>query len=483
MKPKNFKLKFFPNGKTNGLSSAGRKLTNGFLSLIIAGTMCAPLSAQNDRTVYVCGNDGQGRPVYWKDGIEVPLVDQVPNGPWGNNVANSIFVDGDDIYTAGNEIYTTDLTGQYQARYWKNGVMTTLSLGAIFEGVIGGTSSFYYASISSDDLSRANSIFVSNGNVYVAGKQGYILHYQDTYYPYEWHYAFCGDCATLWTNGVPQILAISNTLPQTYSTECKSVFVSGNDVYVAGYGNQGAGVYWKNGVETALSTDGVSGAIVRNIFVSGNDVYVCGYYGTTYGYWKNGVMNALPGAGGVTSIYVYGNDVYVTGSVKQNDIPAGGYWKNGQWTSLSITSGYDFYTAYTNSVFVIDNDVYIAGSVSGGLGGLATYWKNGERITLSNNPNSTAKSIFVTPGSNTGINNVTQENINIYPNPVKEVLYIMNNEQLTINNLVIIDLSGKIIMSLPSQSSQINVAHLASGIYFLKIQTDKGIVTKKFIKE
>jgi len=79
---------------------------------------------------------------------------------------------------------------------------------------------------------------------------------------------------------------------------------------------------------------------------------------------------------------------------------------------------------------------------------------------------------------------LTQDNaeIKIYPNPTNYELFIMNNEQLTINNVVIVDLSGKTLMSQSSPLSQINVAHLASGVYFLKLETDKGIITKKFIK-
>jgi len=72
--------------------------------------------------------------------------------------------------------------------------------------------------------------------------------------------------------------------------------------------------------------------------------------------------------------------------------------------------------------------------------------------------------------------------ISIYPNPAKDELRIeCTSEQ--VNKIEVFDLSGKTLMSQMSNPSQINVSHLASGIYFLKIQTDKGAVIKKFVKE
>ena len=86
------------------------------------------------------------------------------------------------------------------------------------------------------------------------------------------------------------------------------------------------------------------------------------------------------------------------------------------------------------------------------------------------------------------------DNIKISPNPVKDELRIKNDE-LRIKNVEIVDLSGKTAPfnspaggnSFPFGEGQvgasINVANLASGIYFVKIKTDKGIITRKFVKQ
>ena len=82
----------------------------------------------------------------------------------------------------------------------------------------------------------------------------------------------------------------------------------------------------------------------------------------------------------------------------------------------------------------------------------------------------------------TGIVNIEIADIGIYPNPVKELLQIEKVE-FKINRIEIVDLSGKVIYQFKSLRNQINVSKLPQGIYFLKLETDKEAITRKFIKE
>ena len=69
----------------------------------------------------------------------------------------------------------------------------------------------------------------------------------------------------------------------------------------------------------------------------------------------------------------------------------------------------------------------------------------------------------------------------IYPNPVKNIL-IIESGALKVEVVRIVDLSGKTIYQFNETKNQINVSALLPGFYFVKLETDKGIVTEKFIK-
>jgi hypothetical protein len=178
----------------------------------------------------------------------------------------------------------------------------------------------------------------------------------------------------------------------------RSIFVSGNDVYVAGYQDKPASVlniatYWKNGVAYPLNVAGTGGPfdVANSIFVSGNDVYAAGLERGTNGndvakYWKNGTPVSLTDGtkeADAQSVFVVGNDVYVAGSENKsvtNNTGIAKYWKNG--VAVSLTDGST--SAGASAIFVVGNDVYVAGTVNDTSGyAKAVYWKNGVQVTLS----------------------------------------------------------------------------------------------------
>ncbi len=70
----------------------------------------------------------------------------------------------------------------------------------------------------------------------------------------------------------------------------------------------------------------------------------------------------------------------------------------------------------------------------------------------------------------------------IYPNPVNINLNIKNDNNQNINALILSDINGREIVNQTSNLENINVSKLQKGIYFLKIDSDNGIFTKKIIK-
>lgn len=80
----------------------------------------------------------------------------------------------------------------------------------------------------------------------------------------------------------------------------------------------------------------------------------------------------------------------------------------------------------------------------------------------------------------TGIAEVTADNVNVYPNPTKDIVNV--NAPAQINNIELFNITGQQIstFNVNNTTAQIDVAELANGIYFLKINTENGMVTKKF---
>lgn len=72
-----------------------------------------------------------------------------------------------------------------------------------------------------------------------------------------------------------------------------------------------------------------------------------------------------------------------------------------------------------------------------------------------------------------------KQEILISPNPTKDILEIKTN--LKIKAIEIRDMSGKIIAV--NFSKNLDVSHLESGIYFLRLETENGISQLRFLKE
>jgi hypothetical protein len=260
-----------------------------------------------------------------------------------------VYVSDGDVYVAG--FYYRYFFSWPVAVLWKNGERIDLDEGRSRE-------------------SKATSVFVSNGNVYVAGYTGQ----SEGGRPY---------LATVWKNGEPTYLGETGPWP------C-SLFVKGDDVYLAGgedaveYDDGDPTFYptvWKNGEPTHLKPGTRNSRMplyyhATSVFVDDNDdVYVTGW---KYDYYLAAPGSAFPGGRAIL-------------------------WKNGEETVLSGPISRICYsdrvpTAVAKSVKVVGGDVYVAGSDENDWGTFeAVLWVNGERRVLAQEgfPWSEAHSVFV----------------------------------------------------------------------------------------
>jgi hypothetical protein len=71
----------------------------------------------------------------------------------------------------------------------------------------------------------------------------------------------------------------------------------------------------------------------------------------------------------------------------------------------------------------------------------------------------------------------------LYPNPAKDVLNIQAKQDLQVNSIEIYNQLGQIVMATTNAINSVDVANLASGTYFVKVNTEKGSANAKFVKE
>lgn len=81
---------------------------------------------------------------------------------------------------------------------------------------------------------------------------------------------------------------------------------------------------------------------------------------------------------------------------------------------------------------------------------------------------------------------IVNNNLSVYPNPANDQLTVATRDNISITGVEIFNLSGALVASefgASTFSRQINVAGLSTGLYLLRVTTDKGVVTRKLSKD
>lgn len=210
------------------------------------------------------------------------------------------------------------------------------------------------------------------------------------------------------------------------------------------------------------------------------------------------------------TITAFDHQVYNIGSMTNNG-------------TIMITNNMNIMGEYTNSstgVIHISNDFSNANT----LGGRALYTNDGEHIiyqdfinttndtiqgtgticigslstnqgtilgtvefttstgSFSVNTGTVESSVVMVAGSCgfTGINEPSQNELNVFPNPFVDVLSI---EGVNIKSIQVIDINGKLVHSIKSNTNSIDLSSLQAGTYFLKItDTNDATYVEKILK-
>ena len=73
-------------------------------------------------------------------------------------------------------------------------------------------------------------------------------------------------------------------------------------------------------------------------------------------------------------------------------------------------------------------------------------------------------------------------NFTIYPNPTNNKIFINNSKLIKIDKIILTDITGKLLLKINSNSTEIDFNSIQNGVYILKIATEKNISSYKIIK-
>lgn len=201
-------------------------------------------------------------------------------------------------------------------------------------------------------------------------------------------------------------------------------------------------------------------------------------YGTTNSGTVAGTFAYVAASGTFTGTNNTAVDAY--GTLSMNDLGEGAYsgavtrLKTEQNLNLSIPpfSGTATQTTYT---YYDDSDGKLVFRTSDLNISVPIFGIN-ETISLM-------ESLLPLSTLNIAENNLESRELTIVPNPVKDVLNIHLSQNETISSIVLIDLSGRQVLSINDHLTSISVSNLKAGMYIANIATDKGAYSKKILKK
>ena len=100
--------------------------------------------------------------------------------------------------------------------------------------------------------------------------------------------------------------------------------------------------------------------------------------------------------------------------------------------------------------------------------------------TETSEPSNTANATT----TNVGINDYVEANVTVAPNPTTGVVRVSSSE-FQVSGVDVYDVYGKLLntMSANDGTVEVDLGQYAAGVYFLRVSTDNGVVTKRVVKK
>lgn len=114
---------------------------------------------------------------------------------------------------------------------------------------------------------------------------------------------------------------------------------------------------------------------------------------------------------------------------------------------------------------------------------ITVYWLSGI-VDVVTNPEINTTLTVIEGEPQLGLEEIDQEKISVYPNPSHSDIHISGLENYVEGTLKVMDLSGKTMktLSIDQSDMEVDVSHLTTGVYIVRLNTQKGSKHIKFIK-
>lgn len=217
--------------------------------------------------------------------------------------------------------------------------------------------------------------------------------------------------------------------------------------------------YSPNGIYESSFNIGVGRSLRAFVEDSGGNTYITGEFQGTYDFDP-------------------GPDMLLFQSISDKDIFIVKYNSTGEFVWAQVI-GSLFFESAPSITLDHKQDLMIGGFFQGKI-----YFKP-EGFTFENDPPG-VKSNFLIKISESWATSLEESeqfsHLKIYPNPVNKVLNI-DHDNIPLEQVQILDLRGKIILSNSYPNREINLESLARGIYIIRFSSEGKTFSRKFIKD
>lgn len=368
---------------------------------------------------------------------------------------------------SGGNVYVADTGNHTIRKITPAGVVTTLA-GSGYVNVNGTASSF----------NQPEGIAVdSGGNLYVADTGNNTIRKITaagvvTTLPGSEYYGYGSPTSLYSPKGVAIDLAGNVYVADTGNNKIRKITASGVVTTLAGSGTSGSA----DGTGTAASFRIPTGVAVD---AAGN-VYVADY--------GNHKIRKITAVGVVTTLAGNG-----TSGLGDGIGTAASFYSP---TGVAVDLGGNVYVAdtYNNEIRKITAAGYVisptlmAGLIfdqaTGVISGTPTtsLAPTNYTVTACNAAGSSSTTVVIAT-TTLGTTTFSKQELKLYPNPVNSLLHIQTPNNISLDKVTIIDLTGKKVLEQTQNTSQVNVEHLANGMYIIEAFSGEEKLVSKFVKE